>query len=185
MAGIRQKILAARPEDLAGDQIPKLRALRDQLLMLSDVLLHPVTFRPGLGVSGSPGLPAGKSTSAPASGNTLVQLSNSTATFQVGNPMTATSPITIDLRTRRINLPADWSVSVVPSQVINLAPGAVTTATVEIVTGSPLPQGSLPQVAVEGYVGSQLLGGVSFSVVAPNYVFFDGNLRVYLPLTRR
>jgi hypothetical protein len=40
-------------------------------------------------------------------------------------------------------------------------------------------------VAVEGYAGSQLLGGVVVQVAAPQYVFFDGFLRVYLPAVMR
>jgi len=82
-------------------------------------------------------------------------------------------------------LPADWAVSVSPAQVANLAPGVLATVTVAIVPGSPLPQGSLPRVAVEGYAGSQLLGGVIVEVFVPNYVFFDGHLHAYLPLIRR
>jgi hypothetical protein len=48
-----------------------------------------------------------------------------------------------------------------------------------------VPQGSLPRVAVEGYAGSQLLGGVVVEIVVPNYVFFDGNMRLYLPLLKK
>jgi hypothetical protein len=114
----------------------------------------------------------------------MVQLFNTTETVQVANPVTATSSITVDLSARRIDLPADWTVSVSPAQVI-LAPGAQTTVTVEIAAGAPLPQGSLPRVAVEGYVGSRLLGGVVVEVLVPNYVFFDGHLHIYLPLVQR
>jgi hypothetical protein len=40
-------------------------------------------------------------------------------------------------------------------------------------------------VAIEGYAGSQFLGGVLIEVVVPNYVYFDGALRLYLPLVSR
>src|SRR5262249_19877999 len=181
------------PTELTGDGLAHLRDLRDQLLQLADALINPYVFQPHGGISGAPGLPSsGDGPTAPASGNTLAQLSATTATMQVGNPLTPTRPltisvpITVDLRTRRISLPADWTVSVSPAQVINLAPGAVVTATVAIQPGSPLPQGSVPQVYVEGYdhADNRLLGGVVVEVKVPNYVFFDGFLHVYLPLTR-
>jgi hypothetical protein len=73
-------------------------------------------------------------------------------------------------------------VDVSPAQV-TLAPGAVTTVTVNILTGSPAPQGSVPRAAVEGKANGQLLGGVVVDVVVPNYM--PGFLRVYLPLIRR
>jgi hypothetical protein len=38
-------------------------------------------------------------------------------------------------------------------------------------------------VAVEGYAGSQLLGGVAIDVVVPDYR--PGFLRVFVPLIRR
>lgn len=86
------------------------------------------------------------------------------------------------MRARRIDLPADWAVDVSPAQV-TLAHGEVTTVTVNILTGSPAPQGSVPRVAVEGYANGQLLGGVVVDVIVPNYV--PGFLHVYLPLIRK
>jgi hypothetical protein len=71
---------------------------------------------------------------------------------------------------------------------VQVSPAVVTTTgtvTVTIIAGSPIPQGSLPRVAVEGYKGSLLLGGIVVDVVAPAYVFFDGHLRMFLPLIRR
>ncbi len=66
---------------------------------------------------------------------------------------------------------------------VTLARGEVTTVTVNILTGSPVPQGSVPRVAVEGDAGTQLLGGVVLDVIVPNYTPFLGQ-RVYLPLVR-
>ncbi len=66
---------------------------------------------------------------------------------------------------------------------VTLAPGEVATVTVNLLTGSPVPQGSMPRVAVQGYAGSQLLGGVAVDVVVPNYV--PGFLHAYLPLVRK
>ena len=70
-----------------------------------------------------------------------------------------------------------------PAQV-TLAPNQLTTVTVSILTGSPVPQGSVPRVAVEGYANSQLLGGVVFDIVVPQYVPF-APYHVYLPLVKK
>ena len=85
---------------------------------------------------------------------------------------------------RRIDLPADWMVSVSPAQ-ISLSPGEQITAVVSVLTGSLVPQVTFPQVAVEAYANHQLLGGVVFEIAVPRYVLFDGNLRLYLPLLNR
>ena len=85
---------------------------------------------------------------------------------------------------RQIDLPADWMVDISPNQ-ISLAPGQQMTVTVSVIAGSPVPQGSTPRVAVEGYVGSQLLGGVVIDIMVPNYAPFDGKLHVYLPMQIR
>ncbi len=84
---------------------------------------------------------------------------------------------------RRIDLPADWMVSVSPAQV-SLAPGEQTTVTVTVAPGSLVPQNSMPRVAVEGYVGNQLLGGVAIDIVVPRYVPF-APYHVHSPLVRR
>jgi hypothetical protein len=178
---MRQRILAADPQEQAGDLILRLQQLSARLRILGEVLVNPVAFRPSYSVGGSPGLQAA-SPAAVSAGNTMVQLDNTTATLQLGNPLSTTTAI--DVRTRRIDLPADWTVSVFPAQA-TLAPGEQTTITVTIGAGAPLPQGAKPTVAVEGYAGSQLLGGVVVRVSAPQYVFFDGFLRVYLPLALR
>ncbi len=54
-----------------------------------------------------------------------------------------------------------------------------------ILAGSTVSHGSQPRVAVEGYAGTTLAGGVVVDAVAPNYVLFDGHLRQYLPIVRR
>jgi hypothetical protein len=74
-------------------------------------------------------------------------------------------------------------VDVSPAQV-TLAPGEQVTVTVSVLTGSPTPQNSIPRVAIEGYAGSQLLGGVTFDIVVPQYVSF-APYHVYLPLIRK
>jgi hypothetical protein len=90
----------------------------------------------------------------------------------------------VTLSVRRIGLPADWTVDVSPAQ-ISLDPGQQITVTVSTIAGSPLPQGSHPRVAVEGYLNGQLLGGIVYDVLAPTYRPFDGFLHIYLPVTRK
>ena len=62
-----------------------------------------------------------------AGGNTMAQIYNTVATIQLAKPLTQTA--SIDVITRKIGLPADWSVDVSPSQ-ITLAPGQQITVTV-------------------------------------------------------
>ena len=173
----RQEIIATNPADIAGDLISIYTSEAATARDTGNAILHPTMFNPGFSVSGGAGLMATATT-----GNRMAQVYNTRETIQVSNPLTSTA--TIDLRVRRIDLPADWSVSVSPGQV-TLAPGQVVTATVSILAGTPLPQGRKPSVAVEGYAGSQLLGGVVVEVVVPDYMPFDGTLKAYLPFTHK
>jgi hypothetical protein len=173
----RQGIIAADPNDLTGNLLD---FYTDEAAISRDLgyaLLDNYNFRPRSSVGGSPGLLA-----PTADGNTLAHIDNSVVTLQVGNPLTQTA--LIDLEIRRIDLPADWTASVSPAQV-SLAPGEETTVTVTVLTGSLVPQGAMPRVAVEGYVGDQLLGGVVVEIIVPRYVFFDGNVRLYMPLVEK
>ncbi len=172
-----QDIIAANPQDLAGDVIAKMQQVSASFYLLGNVLTNPTFFAPGLTVGGTAGIikPA-------AAGNTLAQPYNMTTTIQVGNPLATTQ--VIDVSVRRISLPADWTVTVSPSQV-SLASGATATVTVTILTGSPVLQGSHPEAAIEGYAGSQLLGGVVIDLGVPLYAPFDGKLRMYLPEIRK
>jgi hypothetical protein len=173
----RQGVIAADPATLAGSVLDIYTNEAAISRELGNALLQSYSFSPGLSVSGSAGLGPSVVIS-----NTLAQIDNAVSTLQVGNPLTQTA--VIDLHPRRIDLPADWTVSVSPEQV-TLGPGEEATVTVSVLTGSLVPQGSLPRVAVEGYAGSQLLGGVVVEIVVPNYVFFDGNMRLYLPLLKK
>jgi hypothetical protein len=60
-------------------------------------------------------------------------------------------------------------------------PGQQITVTVTKNAGSPVAQGSQPMVAVEGYGGSQLIGGVTLNILVPDYRPFNGLLSVFLP----
>jgi hypothetical protein len=173
----RQEIIASDPNDLAGNILDMYSNEALVSRNLGNALLHPNAFAPGFSVGGGVGL---RSTQAITLGNTLAQIYDTSTTVQVGNPLSVTAAI--DLLARRIDLPADWAVTVSPAQV-TLAPGEVTTATVNILTASPVVQGSTPRVAVEGYANNQLLGGVVAEVIVPNYV--PGFLHTFLPLLRR
>ena len=172
----RQGIIAANPNDIAGNLLAIYTGEAAISRELGRSLLNPSAYEPGLSITGGSGLKA-----STASGNTLAQINNLVETLQLGNPLTTTA--LIDIRTRRIDLPADWMVSVSPAQ-ISLAPGEQTTVTVTVAPGSLVPQGSIPRVAVEGYAGSQLLGGVAIDIVVPRYVAF-APYHVYLPLVQR
>ncbi len=173
----RQSIIAANPADIAGDLITIYTGEAATARDTGNALLHPSMFNPYFSVSGSAGL---RPLTTPA--NRMAQVNNLTETIQVGNPLATTT--SIDLRVRRIDLPTDWSVSISPGQV-TLAPGQEIPATVTILVGTPLPQGSKPRVAVEGYAASQLLGGVTIDVIVPDYRPFDGHTRSYFPLVKR
>jgi hypothetical protein len=96
----------------------------------------------------------------------LVRVHETRSTFKIGNPLATTE--TIELRVRPIDLPPDWTVSVEPASVV-LAPGAVADGVVTVSPGTAVPQGSVHRVAVEGWVGSQFIGGVVTDVAAPRY----------------
>ncbi len=170
----RQGVIAAKPNDIAGNLLDIYTGEASVSRQLGSALRAPSSYDPGLSISGRSG---GGVQASVATGNTLVQINNLVETLQLGNPLTETA--LIDIRTRRIDLPADWTVGVSPAQT-SLAPGQQTTVTVSISPGSPLPQGSIPRVAVEGYAGSQLLGGVVIDIVVPRYVAFMPYI-IYLP----
>jgi hypothetical protein len=173
----KQEIIAADPNDLAGSILDKYEQEAEAARALGVALLTSNTYSPGFGVSGSAGLQPSAVVS-----NTMIQIDNAVSTFVVGNPLTQTA--TIQLRPRRIDLPADWTVAISPGEV-TLAPGAQATVTVTILTGSPIAQGATPRVAVEGYAGSQLLGGVVIDIVAPAYTERFDTHNLFLPVLLR
>ncbi|HLK12812.1 MAG TPA: Ig-like domain-containing protein [Candidatus Binatia bacterium] len=160
---VRQETIAADPDALAGDLVLKLQQVRDAFLGLGDAFTHPDTFTPPPAVGGVAGS-ARPVAAAPA--DSMIHLHDAMTTVQLGNPLATTTAI--DVRARRVDLPADWAVEVSPAQA-TLAPGAQMPVTVTVVAGSPVPQGSNPKVAVEGWAGSQLLGGVAVDVVVPYF----------------
>jgi hypothetical protein len=93
--------------------------------------------------------------------------------------LSAQANITLSLRP--VDLPPDWMTTITPSSAL-LDPGHQTTITVTISEGSAVPQGIQPRLAVEGYANGQLIGGVVIAVLVPWQAFFDGKLRLYLPV---
>lgn len=176
----RQTRIAADPATLAGSSQANLVEMAAAFRELSDALLNPPNFLL-LGSTGGAGRPA-RATASNATPNQLVRVFENVSAIQVGNPLTQTA--VIDLRARRVDLPVDWTVTISPTQV-TLAPGQQTTVTVSIKPGSLAVQGTVVRAAVEGYVGSQLIGGVAIDTVMPSYQPFDGHLHVYLPLMLR
>ncbi len=174
---LRQDIITSDPNDLAGNILDMYSNEAFVSRNLGNALLHPTAFVPSISVSGGAGLQMAATVSV---SNTLAQVQNTSATIQVGNPLSTTA--NINLLARRIDLPADWAVSVSPAQV-TLAPDQQITVTVNILTGSPVLQGSQPRVAIEGYANNQLLGGVVVDVIVPNYMPYF--LHTYLPVIRK
>jgi hypothetical protein len=167
---VLQKQIAADPEIIAGDVMTKLVSVAQVFRDLGDILMHPPNF---------PSETVARAATETITGNNLARVFESTVAFPIGNPLSQTA--TMDLRLRRVGMPAAWMVSVAPLSV-TLAPGERTTATVYIRPGRASVQGTQPRVAVEGYISDTLIGGVVLDVLVPRAAFFDGKLRLYLPL---
>ncbi|MFN8446381.1 MAG: right-handed parallel beta-helix repeat-containing protein [Caldilineaceae bacterium] len=175
---IRQRRIALDPTQVAGNILDDWSALASAYREAGNNILAPPAF--GVSIGGGPGLQAADVAEVPD--HSLVRLFDQTTTIAVGNPTDQVA--TIDLQVRPVDLPADWTATVTPITT-TLAPGQQTTVTVTIHPGSAVAQGTAPRVAVEGYVEGKLLSGVVFEVQAPRYIFFDGQLRTYLPLVSR
>ena len=114
-------------------------------------------------------------------------------TFTVYNDSLITATVDIGLIT--FNVPADWQVTTVPSDTLELGPGSegVVTVTVKIgcaptalaakaarqITALQEQAASQPTVDVEGYIGGELVGGIEIQ--------FAGEARyiLYLPVVQK
>lgn len=182
---VRQQRLAVDPASMEGSVTARMTHYAETLRLLSNAILYPPEpmFMVNYGVSGgrvadgmAPDL------DLPVALDRLTRQHAQETTVLIGNPHAQTE--TINLSIRSIDLPPDWIVSVSPATV-SLDPGEAIIATISISPGTPLPQGAAPRFAVEGYIGTDLIGGVAFESLTPNFVHFDGNLRVYLPVLNR
>jgi hypothetical protein len=169
---LRQDRLAADPAEVAGSLLPRLEALSGALRLLGAVLQKSDNF-PVLD---------GRERAAAAEAVNLVRIYSAAFHLEVGNPLTYTADL--ELLARPIDLPPDWMVTVDPPAV-TLAPQEVMPVTVLVRPGTASVQATRPRLAVEGYAGGQLLGGVTLEVMVPDWVQFGNASWVYLPLLLR
>jgi hypothetical protein len=167
-----QRRLALQPDDVVGWFDARMLAAAQAFRELSLAL----TFVPMFGSTGGIGL-AADTVDAP-----LVRIGDPVYSFQVGNPFTI--PTTITLKVRSINLPPDWIIAL-STNAVTLAPNEQVTVTVSATPGLPGVQGTQPRFAVEGFANGALLGGVEFQVYLPEEVPFLGAERVFLPIVQR
>jgi parallel beta-helix repeat protein len=101
--------------------------------------------------------------------------------FVVGNPKASTA--TVDLRVVPINLPVNWTYTIEPASV-ELNPGETMTATLIMHPNGPVIEQTEIRLAIEGYIGSEQIGGIDVRRIAPRALSAPV-WPVYLPLTRR
>lgn len=168
----RQAILAQDPDAVAGSVLDNWQALAKHYRKVGLALLQ----TPGIGTSSLAGLSPAGSGALPT--HDLVRLYDTEAEIIIANPLAETT--TIDLRARMVNLPPEWRVDISPQQV-TLEPGAQATVRVTVRASTAAVQGTAPLLAVEGYAGNQLLGGVGVQINAPR----PQTPHVFLPYTVR
>jgi hypothetical protein len=84
--------------------------------------------------------------------------------FTVGNPKNAAA--TIQLKMRPIDLPANWKVEL-SDGTLKLDPGMMKHVTLTLTPNGASVRNKQYRVAVEGYIGSELIGGIELQVEAP------------------
>lgn len=168
----RQQVLAADPEAVSGDIIAPLAEIAAALREWAAAITNAQHFPS----------PAEAVRLAATSDNQLARVSATRAEFLVSNPLSETA--TIELHVRPLALPANWAATVSPVTV-TLAPDEQHLAAVTLWPSGASVQGTYARVAVEGYIGNQLIGGVTQDVFIPSRGVFDGYYTVYLPLVVR
>lgn len=156
---VRQDVIAADPEDVTLSRVQYVNELVQASRELGNELLSSANY------GGAGSSPIGR-----AADNELVRVYETSTDFQVGNPTASTA--NVELRMRRLDLPPDWMIDVRPTSV-SLAAGAVTTATVTVSAGAPSIQGTKPRLAVEAFIGTELIGGIALDVLIPRAAFFE------------
>jgi hypothetical protein len=159
--------LRQTPEGLAGRTADQLRKVEAYFREVGPILASTRVFPEQSGATAD--LSALTAADAPSA---LAAIGDTTTTFELGNPLDTAA--TIDLRSRPISLPAGWTVNLSTTRV-TLEPGAKAKVAMTIVPSGPTVQGTIVKVAVEGFVGDELLGGVVAEVVIPEYVPFSAS----------
>lgn len=155
---IRQQRLQIDPTQVSGSAYEAWHARAQVYRLLGQALKNTPTL---IEVAPARGRALSATATAPSA-----RLSEMNSYFTLGNPFTHTE--TISLSVRRVNVPSDWIVSVSPLTV-TLASSATVPATITIIPGSAMPQGSAVRIAVEGNSQEQLLGGYVVDVLVPQY----------------
>ncbi len=170
---IRQARIAADSEELAGSVMTRLAAIADALRPLGAVLMNPPNFDEAATT---------RAADASLASTNLARIFFSQTSFRIDNPLAEAT--TVELRVRSLDLPPDWMASVSPTSVY-LQAGEGVTGLLTIRPGLAAVQGTRPRVAVEGYVGDELLGGVVVEVMVPRHEIAGPRGKVYLPLVLR
>lgn len=151
VAEYRRRRLATHVDDLSGSVFRSLEVGISALQRVSEVLLR-----------------QGPAPSVTAEGiaSRFVGLGEVRVPVAVRSP-SGLEPVILTLRMRRIDVPADWMLSVRPSS-LELAPGEQRDVDVHLRAVSPALQGTVCRVAVEGYIGDALINGVVIDVFVPD-----------------
>ena len=86
------------------------------------------------------------------------------ATFTVGNPTDSAG--TVDLLIRPVDVPLNWSYNL-DNPAPTLDPGETTTVTLTILPAGGHPTGRTVQLAVEGFINDDYVGGILFERSMP------------------
>ena len=101
-----------------------------------------------------------------------------TTDFAVGNPRETAQ--TVALVVRPVQLPLGWTYRLSTTSLV-LGAGETATVTLTVDAGHTVPEDSLARLSVEGYIGSDLIGGILFEQEVPARA---GHV-VFLPLVIR
>lgn len=185
----RQRLIAADPAATYPSAFAAFELIVEVFRELGGSILYPSVFGGPIRGSGLlaadqvpvGGLPLGNQELPPVPvTNNLARVYEMTTTVTLGNPKPTEA--TIDLRLLPVDLPAGWTADVTPDRV-RLASGEETTVVVLLTPQGPSVQGTSARVAVEGFIGNELLGGVVAELLVPyNVAKPDAHLTTFLPM---
>lgn len=102
--------------------------------------------------------------------------------FVVGHPFGQEERV--DLTIRPVSLPMDWSARLDQDNV-TLGQGETVSNTLTLVPGDRVPEGDTVEIAVEGYVDGDYVGGILFTYHAPMVTQPRTTAAIFLPLILR